>query len=122
MRVQCLQKHKAGMRMSSIHKVQLRNSRITLNSSFLFYNETRNTLDWRAFSTFFPQWPCSVLDPGGGGTGPLSLLKLVKEKMVAVWGRKFRESSGPLGQISGSASDVFLRKHVKWARKQRYGS
>ena len=35
------------------------------------------------------------------GPGPLPLLKLVKKKMAATWGRKFRESLGP-------PSDKFL--------------
>ena len=37
----------------------------------------------------------TVADPGSGDQDPLPLLKLVKKKMAATWGRKFRESSGP---------------------------
>ena len=44
-----------------------------------------------------PEWlsGVSVADPGGPEARPLALLKLVKEKMAATAGRKFRESSGP---------------------------
>ena len=34
------------------------------------------------------------------------------QKMASVWGRKFRESSGPLGQISGSATGQTPKSQV----------
>ena len=57
----------------------------------------------------------SVADPGGPRRSrpPLPLLKLVKKNMAATRVRKFHESSAPLGQISGSATDITKQKLCK---------
>ena len=54
-------------------------------------------------------FPYPVADPRGGPETrtPLPLLKLVQKKMAAATGHKFHESSGPPGQISGSATGTY---------------
>ena len=54
----------------------------------------------------YPSYPKTVADPMGGpeARAPPAPVKTGQKKMAATVDRKFRESLGPLGQISGSAT------------------
>ena len=56
----------------------------------------------------------AVADPGGGSEpGPPAPVKTSQKKVAAAAGRKFRESSGPLGQISGSTTGMMYQCLMK---------